>query len=386
MYKVLWFDDEHETLEAIDEVFLDNDIELIGVSNAKDGLSLLKERRMDFDAILLDGMFFNDSDQSGDPNDSAFGQVVMELGNLKTKGIIIPWFILSGQKNFVKERSAIIEMLRVQAYSNGRVFDKIDDKVDLCNEIKKAADNNGITKLKHKFPNAFSLCEENYLGVKEFSRVLQIIKDIENPENITNQQDALSPIRKILEAVFKKLNDIGIIPDEIQNGQGAINGASIFLAGYNKEYAYKKELIHPVITESIRHLLGLTQDASHNEGTKLRADTYLANNSNTYLYQSLCYSMLEVLEYLKPFIDDNSDIKINQSKWRLIEKKENFHEGLIAQDEQGNYYCDHYLLNYGFVHERFSIGQKIVILQEDQNTNPKTKDLFSHYAVKFKLF
>ncbi|MFT4802496.1 MAG: DNA-binding response OmpR family regulator, partial [Flavobacteriaceae bacterium] len=72
MYKVLWFDDEYETLEEIDEIFLDNGIQLSGVSNAKDGLYLLRERRMDFDAILLDGMFFNDSDQSGDPNESAF--------------------------------------------------------------------------------------------------------------------------------------------------------------------------------------------------------------------------------------------------------------------------------------------------------------------------
>ena len=386
MYKVLWFDDEHETLEEIDEIFLDNGIQLVGVSNAKDGLSLLMERSMDFDAILLDGMFFNDSDQSGDPNESAFGHVVMELGNLNTKGIIIPWFILSGQKNFVKERSAMIEMLRGQAYSNGKVFDKLDDKVELCNAIKKAADNNDITILKHKYPNAFSLCEDNYLGIKEFTRVLQIIKDIENPENIANQQDALSPLRKVLEAIFKKLNAIGLVPDEIQKGKGAINGASIFLAGNNPKYNYKEELIHPVIAESIRHLIGLTQDASHNEGTKLRADTYLSNSSSTFLYQSLCFSMLEVLEYLKPFLDNNSDKTVNQSKWELIEKAENIYEGLIAQDEKGNYYCDHYHLNYGFVHERFRIGQKIIITQDDLNTNPRTKDLFSHYAVKFKSF
>ena len=136
-------------------------------------------------------------------------------------------------------------------------------------------------------------------------------------EKINNQQDSLSPLRKILESIFKKLNAIGLIPDEIQNNPGAINGASIFLSGTHNSYKYNEELIHPVISESIRHLISLTQDASHNEGTKLKADSYLIDSSNTFLYQSLCFSMLEVLEYLKTFIDNNADKSINESKWEL---------------------------------------------------------------------
>jgi hypothetical protein len=88
---------------------------------------------------------------------------------------------------------------------------------------------------------------------------------------------------------------------------------------------------------------------------------------------------------MKTFIDLKGNKEQNVKKWSLKESASDaiLHEGIIAQDEHGNYYCDHYLLNYVFVHERFSVGQKIVIMQEDENTNSRTKDYFSHYAIKF---
>ena len=81
----------------------------------------------------------------------------------------------------------------------------------------KVCENRTETKLKHKYPNSIAVCDDNYIGKKEFSRVFQIIKDIENPESIINQQDSLVPIRKVLESIFKKLYTIGLIPNEIQN-------------------------------------------------------------------------------------------------------------------------------------------------------------------------
>jgi hypothetical protein len=104
MYKVLWFDDECTTLEDIVEDCLLNDIQLVGFSNAKEGLKTLNKDHYRFDAILLDGMFFNDAKQKGDPDESAFGEVAIALGQLEAKGIVLPWFIYSGQKNFVKEK------------------------------------------------------------------------------------------------------------------------------------------------------------------------------------------------------------------------------------------------------------------------------------------
>ena len=63
------------------------------------------------------------------------------------------------------------------------------------------------------------------------------------------------------------------------------------------------------------HLLKLTRDAAHSEGHSLRVDSYLVERSNNYLYLSLYYSLLEVLDYYKPYIDINSNQEINIHEW-----------------------------------------------------------------------
>lgn len=310
-YQVLWIDDDAEKQDGfLDSAYL-NGLDINYYKTSKHGMEELVSKIEQYDAVILDAMVYNESEDEK-AGLKGLHNSIKKINSLSERKKI-PYFIFSGYIDQDAHASAR-EMI-----ADENIFIKSKDNKALFQAIKVAADEQEITQLKHKHPNAFSLCNNNYIGSKEFERVLQLVKDIENSENITNQQDALSPMRKILEAIFKKLHSIGLLPDEIQNGKGAINGASIFLAGYNKEYIYKEELIHPVIAESIRHLISLTQDASHNEGNKLHADTYLTNTANTYLYQSLCFSVLEVLDYLKPFIDNNSDKVKNQSKWEVIQ-------------------------------------------------------------------
>ena len=90
---------------------------------------------------------------------------------------------------------------------------------------------------------------------------------------------------------------------------------------------------------------------------------------------------------MKNYIDTNPKKEINQAKWTKKEQKADpsIYEGKIDQDGNNNYYCGKYLLNYGYVHGNFQIGQKINIIQEDINSNPRTKQFYSHYAVKFEI-
>lgn len=309
-YKVLWIDDNAEEQDAFSESAYQHGLDINSYKTSKQGMEELVSNIEQYDAVILDAMVYNESEDENASLKGLFSSI-KKINSLSERRKM-PYFIFSAYIDNDTYASAR-EML-----SGERIFIKSKDNLELFNAVKNDADKQEITQLKHKYPIPFSLCEDNYLGAKEFQRVLQIVKDIEDPEKIYNQQDSLSPLRKILESIFKKLNAIGLIPDEIQNNQGAINGASIFLSGSHKSYNYYEELIHPVISESIRHLISLTQDASHNEGKKLRADSYLSNSSNTFLYQSLCFSMLEVLEYFKPFFDEYSDKSINETKWGLI--------------------------------------------------------------------
>ena len=289
-YQVLWIDDNAEEQDAFLESAYLEGLNINYYKTSKLGMEELTSKIEQYDAIILDAMVYNESEDEKAGLTGLLNSIKKINGLADRKSI--PYFIFSGYID-KDEHASAREML-----ADETIFIKSKDNQALFDAIKKAADGQEVTQLKHKYPNVFALCKDEYIGQKHFDRVLQLIKDIEYPENISNQQDALIPMRKILEAIFKKLNNLGLIPDEIQFGNGAINGASFFLSSNNKSYIYNEELIHPVISEAIRHVIGLTQDAAHSEGNKLRADLYLSATPNTYLYQSLCYSFLEILDYL----------------------------------------------------------------------------------------
>lgn len=106
MYKVLWFDDEFNSNKGINIIDNANEeyIELIGVTNAKVGIDMLTSSPDSYDAILLDGLFFVGDTEQENYTDIAFREVAKTILKLKAQDIVIPWFVYSGQKEFVKSK------------------------------------------------------------------------------------------------------------------------------------------------------------------------------------------------------------------------------------------------------------------------------------------
>ena len=149
-YKILWFDDEHQTLETVKEEALVNDIELIGFTNAKSGLKELEDNFNQYQAVIVDGLFFDESEQDEiDKGGTAFGKVALFLKSQKDKGKVIPWFILSGQPSFVKEKNILVELLSDSDFNNGKIYDKNNDEdfVKLFSDIKSEANKIETTKI-----------------------------------------------------------------------------------------------------------------------------------------------------------------------------------------------------------------------------------------------
>jgi hypothetical protein len=98
-YKVLWLDDECETLESIVELAAETDIELFGYIDAESGINELTKRNVNYDAVLLDGKFHKTGAERGARalGNTAFTKVALTLKELKAQGRIMPWFVLSGQ-------------------------------------------------------------------------------------------------------------------------------------------------------------------------------------------------------------------------------------------------------------------------------------------------
>lgn len=378
-YNVLWIDDKHESLPGLHKTAKDFDIKLYPFKSMNGGCGELEANLSKYDAVLLDAKFFeNETDVPGTEDTKWVHQTKDRIRDLDNT---LAYFVLTAQA----KTYASTEFNNAFPHVFNKGVDEDEDK--LFKMLVEACENRELTKLKHKYFNQFEMCTEAYLGKKHFDRLHSLVLDIENPSQIKIAQDSLTGIRKIVEALFKKLNALGCIPDAIIEDKGWINGASFFLSGKNSNYTYSDNIIHPVVAFNIYKILSVSQDGSHDEGSNLGVDAYMGANTNTFLYQSTALLLLDTLDYLKSFIDNNSDKKINQAKWRLNRSNEleSCYEGIIEQDKENNYYCGAYLLNYNYVNDNYEVGQKIRIIQSNQNSNARTQHLYKRYAFKFEV-
>lgn len=303
-YKVLWFDDEHATLEIIKDEALQHGIELFGYENAKDGIEELVKNYWIYDAVILDGLFFKDSNQKGDTVDNkAFGLVANKLRELKAQGNIIPWFIFSGQPSFVKEKNDLVEVLSEEQFANGKVFDKnIDEDLEeLCKEIKNACDNIDSVRIKHQYRDVFEVCTRKYIGeyaAKDLLEILSYFKNIDHGKYFTS-------IRKIIEDLFSAFNKFELLPKEFISPNIALNESSKFLSGKAmKGYSLNQNSHLPqVISNNLRNILSVTQPASH----RSHIDDHLNLVNTNYLIKSIVYQLLDVIVWFKKHVDSKPD-------------------------------------------------------------------------------
>jgi hypothetical protein len=306
MYKVLWFDDEHKTLELIKEEAVIADIQLVGFADASNGLKELQESYKEYHAVLLDGLFFKNDSETGDvQSGEAFGEVARVLSNFKSRGIIIPWFIYSGQKSFVKDRNVLVDVFSDGAFAKGKIFDKNndDDFIELCSEIKIEADKLPITVAKNSYPDIFEIFELGYLPDAVEENILDLlIKPL--PQNNSELKGTLTNIRSIHESCFIKLSTIGVVPnpeDSFNNINKHLSGNKLWNSTLRKLEAKSTEYQNAAI-ENLQKWIYFTcgnyihyLDEQHNDG-------YMISN---YAVESLKNGLLEILLWFKKTYEKN---------------------------------------------------------------------------------
>jgi hypothetical protein len=298
-YKVIWFDDEHESLSNIIEHAHLNDIQLIGFNNALDGITDLKINYHKYDAVLVDGKFYRKPGLSGDAIDNlAFTDVMKELRSLKSIKIL-PYFLLSGKTSFTRDKNELIEVFEIK-----RTYDKLnnDDIAALWENIKIEADKQIDTQTRHDHPEIFSIFHAGYLGVEVELQVLELIK-VALPTNRVDTKALLSNIRSIQESCLLKLEEISVIP----NAQAPINIVLKHLSGNksaasnwqatSKEYQNDAiENLHKWIYFTCGKYIHNLKDENYND--------YLISN---YAVESLRTGLLELLLWFKKTYEENKE-------------------------------------------------------------------------------
>lgn len=324
-YKVLWIDDDCNTTgrDFIGQAEQD-DVDITAFESHEEGMEYLKKHIHDFQAVILDAKVkLNKSDTVTNLEGlRASRDRLIELNN--KVDIDLPYFIFTGQPDY--QTNELFEQSFGEFYIKGKDNERLIEEIIL--RIRESND----YILRKKYEDVLATCSENLLGAEYFSRILTLIKHIENIEKLTNTEDMLTPIRKIIERMFIRLAEIEIIPEAIITNKGWINGSSLFLANKHSDYQHLPEIIPPLVSENIHRLLNITQDGSHSEGElRLKVDQYLKIVKSDFLYRSCVFLLFDLLLWFKDFIEKNPHKDINRTRWKVKAGNDDWITGSVSQ-------------------------------------------------------
>lgn len=384
MYRVLWVDDQHKDAGMIQFVIeaKNNGLILESYSSFEEGFDALERKIEHFDAILLDGLFFEKKGQeSGTEDESGIGMAIAKINELKSRKIF-PWFVLSGKDKFTKGENSLLKA------NKANCFDKTNptDVVKLFEEMKTAARQQPEAQLKDRYHELLEICSDKIIGQAHFSRLFKLVKYVENGTKVEGGEDVLNAVRKIVEGLFNVLAQKQIIPNELVGEKGWINGSSLFLSDKHNDYVIQTEIIPPLVAFNIHRLLDIIQDGSHAYGElKYKVDKYMRDSQSDYFFRSTVFLSFDLLIWFKQFIENNTDKDTNKARWS---KKNNvliqeIFTGELRQDSEGNYYVGSYLLPYNKVKDVYLIGTSFKITSSIINTKTKP-NLYPNFAVSFE--
>ena len=319
-YKVIWFDDEFNTLDIIREKAFVKGIDLIGFGNSKEGIVELEERIENYDAAISDGLFFKNPGQSGDSvTDKALFEVGLAMERLIDRKKL-PWFILSGQAKFTKEKNSFAD-----AFKDNKVYDKLndDDLLALWEIIKLEADKQPETQIRHEYSKVFEVCTDKYIGATACKPLLEILRSFKDSTILIDDELYFTQIRIILEKVFRAANRIGLLHDKcLEGGKVNLTESSLFLSGEKTKYldvSCEKSHFTKIISDLVKSILFITGAASHTVDAEIKKNINLTEYRNTistpYLLYSLTFKLMDILVWFKSYADINQNVSLNKSYW-----------------------------------------------------------------------
>ncbi|MHA8066950.1 hypothetical protein V7S76_09730 [Aquirufa sp. ROCK2-A2] len=367
-YNILWIDDEHEMLTGLKGRAKYNGINLVPFKSLNSGMNELERNFTFYDGVLLDAKFFeNEDDVKGSEDTSNVHRAKDRLLQLKKKFEV---FVLTGQAEAYENKE--FQKAFTKVYSKGS-----DQEIEsLFSDIKVASATQEDTQIRHKYHRVFDVCVEKYIGENAYHDLLSILKKENFEYAFTDPNLYFNLLRKIMDDLFIALNRYGLMPDVFVKPSVALNESSKFLSGIvEKGYKLEAPIFPKVVSDHVRSILAVCQPAAH----RSEIDSFITEVNSPYLLLSVTYQVLDVLLWFKGFVDANSDVELNKSKYRTIDLgiTSSIVTGTVEQDEKGNFHCAEFILTYKHINEMgYKVGDTIRIIKEVNNTNEKTMHLY----------
>lgn len=318
IYKILWIDDEHEKMSAFIRSAKQSSIELIPHKSFKSGLDALENNYQLFDGVLLDAKILeNESDVTGSEDTKFVHRAKERILALPKKFEI---FVLTGQaKTYDSEDFK-------NAFPN--IFRKgvSQDQDDLFKALKSAANRQIETQIRHDHPQIFAVL--NKYGADATKTILKILCGVKRGALDFDDNLYFTPLRIILELMFRKANEIGLLHDVLVqkcDNQVNLTEASLFMAGEKTKHCnvYCKKAHFPkVIATNVRNFLFITGAASHTSNVDVTKNIDVQDYRNTvntpYLLYSLTFQLMDVLLWFDDYSRKNNNYADNVALWSNI--------------------------------------------------------------------
>jgi hypothetical protein len=360
-YKVLLIDDECNTPNGREIIgYAEQEgIDIDAYESHEEGMQVLDGKKHFYHAVILDAKVkkMKDDTTVDLAGLAASRDRLIEIN----RNEYLPYFIFTAQPDYQKA-----DWFR-QSY--GDYFIKGDDNQKLLNAIKVAVEKKKEYIVQKKYQRVFEVCTDKYIGTNSANMLLSLLKIVEGYEDSSNSENHLTTVRKIVEQLFEAFKRIGVTPNEVTG----INTQSKFLACHeDSPYTFTEEILDKTVAQILKSLLLIAQEGSHIGNI----DRYIKQQGTPYLFNSVVFQLLDVLIWFKNYADKHPDIEKNKLLATPL-------QGKIEQDDNRNYHCGVYLLDYKKVSSNYAVGDKIKITEISKNTNSKTNHLYPKYASKF---
>lgn len=333
-YRIIWADDEVDIfVTPKDEKNWKEDfgIEIVGKAHTGSELrDIMKSNIYLLDAVIVDANF--DEYESSPQEEGVISglRCAFDLNRIYNeegkKGI--PFFLYTGRNREFLVKScepADQKKLKNLFEDKERWFEKLrgDMLAIMFEKIKKDVDEERSEEgiLRRRFAKEFKAAELIEDGQKWLMQALLFDQNILRIENI---EDKFNPARDIIEGVFDKCKEFGILPP-----LSSLNSMPQFLQNYVCDgYVLKtrKQLMHPVLASSFDLFLDVAQDGSHKrEDLLLHIKRYVKETHNTNLYRALVYLIMDVLLWFKNNVDNPPE----EALWSEA-------EGIVKEYRNGN--------------------------------------------------
>ena len=367
----------------------------------KEGMKELDDNLNVWDAVILDAKMYDESEENESPRLDGLRNAIEHLHRISMKRDI-PFFISTGQPDLLDDE--------VFKQSYGAFYVKGSDDVKLIADLKEQVDKSPRRQVQTYYYDAIE--KLNSLNVRAGDTILDIFESMHYPGQHPNFNPLLyyNQLRQILEYVFRACNKVGIIPDDcFPPGEVNLSQCCHYISGNDAQrlgirYGKPGDRIVPKhIQDMMFQILNLGNINSHtsklNEDDKSRLEKYFNDNvyNSKYLIYGLAFHICEVVLWINRYISEHNDVEENKRKCvrigngatgqnNNIEKQDK--GGVIEIIENSPSLCrigSCYCISADYVRRKKLLGKKVKVLEQVDNTDPKTREQMPYYARKIEL-